>query len=54
MNVVPFEAFDSPQQIQAHATCLPRVILEGPSDVKLFQEWFGDLMDRLDFVTPKR
>jgi hypothetical protein len=50
MNVVSIEAFESARQFEAHFRSLPRVILEGRSDVELFTEWFEHLLADLDFV----
>jgi hypothetical protein len=49
-NVVGFDAFDSEQQIGAHQAGLPRVVLEGQTDVNLFRDWFRNLRDVVDFV----
>lgn len=50
MNVVSIEEFASERQFEAHFRSLPRVILEGASDVDLFSSWFEDLLSELDFV----
>jgi len=54
MNVVPFSDFANDRQIQAHQLGLPRVILEGGDDVRLFTEWFGHLNEELEFVEAKQ
>ena len=54
MNVVPLDAFSSDRQFEAHSRSLPRVILEGPTDVRLFVEWFEHLLDDLDFVAAEK
>lgn len=50
MNVAELEAFSSADQFLAHARGLPRVILEGRSDVDLFKSWFEDLQSEFDFI----
>jgi hypothetical protein len=50
-NVVSFDEFDTRRQIEAHQAGLPRVILEGASDVRLFRDvWFTDYLERMDFI----
>lgn len=53
MNVVPLTEFDSDKQFEAHFRSLPRVILEGDSDVQFFAAWFEHLLTQLDFVSAK-
>ncbi|WP_349312735.1 hypothetical protein [Brevundimonas subvibrioides] len=50
MNVEELSTFSSADQFLAHATGLPRVILEGQSDVILFKVWFQELQEDLEFV----
>lgn len=50
MNVVPFSDFDSDRQVQAHQLGLPRIILEGDDDVRLFKRWFSHLSEDLEFI----
>lgn len=50
MNVVPFSDFDSDRQVQAHQLGLPRIILEGDDDIRLFKRWFSHLSEDLEFV----
>ncbi|KQT67933.1 MULTISPECIES: hypothetical protein [Pseudomonas] len=46
-----FDEFDSVDQIEAHQSCLIRVILEGRDDVDLFYRfWFMSLLDSFEFV----
>ncbi len=53
-NVAPFEDFESVEQIGAHQVGLPRVILEGQTDVELFSRfWFASLKDTFDFIEAK-
>ena len=49
-NVLSFDAFASEQQIGAHQAGLPRVVLEGQSDVLLFEAWFRHFLDVVEFV----
>lgn len=53
-NVVSFNDL-SDQAISAYYIGLPRVILEGTSDVRLFEQyWFRDMMDTFEFVEAGR
>ena len=45
-----FNDLESERDIQGYAANLPRVILEGPTDVRLFREWFADLLVQVEFV----
>lgn len=50
-NTVSFEDFDTEQDIVPYQLGLPRIILEGKDDVRLFsQYWFTHLTDSFDFV----
>lgn len=50
-NIVSFDAFDSDAQIAGHQTGLPRIVLEGMTDVRLFRDfWFADRQDVFEFV----
>lgn len=51
MNVAELESFRSSEQFLAHARGLPRVILEGSSDVDLFKSWFEDLQAEFEFLS---
>lgn len=54
-NVVSFELFDSDQQIAAHQAGLPRVVLEGVTDVTLFSRfWFPQWQERVEFIEASR
>lgn len=49
-NILSFDDLDSEQQIGALQIGLPRVVLEGQDDVRMFESWFNHLMDALTFV----
>lgn len=50
-NVASFDEFTSVQQIAAHQSGLVRVVLEGQTDVELFQKyWFAKRTDVFDFI----
>src|SRR4028118_1175320 len=49
-NVVGFDEFESEHQIDAHQVGLPRIVLEGQTDVHLFEDWFRHLLDVIQFV----
>ena len=50
-NIAPFDEFDNDQQIEAHQSCLVRVVLEGKTDVELFSRfWFQNLQETFDFI----
>lgn len=52
-NIVSFEDFENEHQIEAHQIGLPRVVLEGETDVKLFKTfWFTHLLEKMQFVEP--
>ena len=51
-NVQSFDSFADDEQIAAHQLGLPRVVLEGKSDVELFREyWFTRLTEEFDFIS---
>jgi hypothetical protein len=50
VNVAELQSFRSSEQFLAHARGLPRVILEGASDVELFKSWFEDLQAEFEFM----
>ncbi|MER8442115.1 hypothetical protein NKH52_02735 [Mesorhizobium sp. M1066] len=46
-----FDDFDDERQIGATHLGLPRIVLEGVDDLRLFERyWFASYMDRVDFV----
>lgn len=50
-NVASFDEFDNDQQIAAHQAGLPRVVLEGDTDVKLFSRfWFPSWQETFEFI----
>jgi len=50
-NVVSFEAFEDEREIDVYQTGLPRVVLEGQDDVRLFRTyWFPHMLDSFEFV----
>ncbi len=50
-NVVSFEEFEDEQEIAAYQIGLPRIVLEGSDDVRLFRSyWFTNLIDSFEFV----
>lgn len=50
-NIVMFDEFDDVRQIGAQYLDLPRIVLEGMDDVRLFRQyWFVRYLDRVDFV----
>jgi hypothetical protein len=50
-NVVPFEEFDNEHEIAAYQIGLPRIVLEGMDDVRLFRTyWFPHMIDSFEFV----
>lgn len=50
-NVVSFDSYEDDRQIAAHQLGLPRVILEGKSDLRLFKEyWFTKQTESFDFL----
>ncbi len=54
VNVASFEEFDDERQIAAHQIGLPRVVLEGQDDVRLFRMyWFRHLAGSFEFVEAK-
>lgn len=54
-NVTSFDAFSSDQQIAAHQSGLVRVVLEGETDVKLFERfWFSARTDVFHFIEAGR
>lgn len=54
-NVTSFDDFDSDLQIAAHQSGLMRVVLEGDTDVKLFERfWFSSRTDVFQFIESGR
>jgi hypothetical protein len=54
-NVAGFDEFDSDLEIDAHSRGLPRVILEGPTDLWLFRDiWFANYQAKFDFMPASR
>lgn len=49
-NLVSFDEVDTEHQISALQAGLPRVVLEGSTDVRLFAAWFLHLSDGVEFV----
>jgi hypothetical protein len=50
-NVASFDEFDNDQQIAAHHAGLPRVVLEGDTDVQLFSRfWFPIWQETFQFI----
>lgn len=50
-NVFSFEAFEDEHEIDVYQTGLPRIVLEGQDDVRLFRTyWFPHMLDSFDFV----
>jgi hypothetical protein len=50
-NVVTFDAFEDEDEIVAYQTGLPRIVLEGKDDVRLFRTyWFAHMIDSFEFV----
>lgn len=50
-NVVSFTEFLDEREIEAYQTGLPRIVLEGVDDLRLFKTyWFPDFIDRFQFV----
>ncbi|HEX7855894.1 MAG TPA: hypothetical protein VF503_19585 [Sphingobium sp.] len=50
MNIVSLTDLESERQFEAHFRSLPRIVLEGRSDVGFFTAWFEHLLTELDFV----
>lgn len=54
-NVASFDQFGSDLQIDAHSTGLPRVILEGATDLWLFKDvWFSNYLAKFEFLPAAR
>ena len=54
-NVASFDEFDTDTQIAAHQSGLVRIVLEGNTDVALFQRfWFSHRQDVFEFVEAGR
>ncbi|BCM17814.1 hypothetical protein [Mesorhizobium sp. J8] len=54
-NVASFDEFENDLQIDAHSRGLPRVILEGPTDLWLFRDvWFTNYLAKFEFMTANR
>jgi hypothetical protein len=50
-NVVSFEEFEDEREIAVYQAGLPRIVLEGKDDVRLFRTyWFPHMLDSFDFV----
>jgi hypothetical protein len=50
-NIVSFEQFETEQDIAPYQLGLPRIILEGKDDVRLFEKyWFHHMIDSFKFV----
>ncbi|RUW82869.1 MAG: hypothetical protein E5V66_15645 [Mesorhizobium sp.] len=54
-NVASFDEFDTDLEIDAHSRGLPRIILEGATDVWLFRDiWFTNYLAKFEFVPASR
>ena len=54
-NVSSFDEFDTDLEIDAHSRGLPRIILEGPTDVWLFRDiWFTNYLAKFEFIPASR
>ncbi|RWA59265.1 hypothetical protein [Mesorhizobium sp.] len=54
-NVASFDEFDTDLEIDAHSRGLPRIILEGATDVWLFRDvWFTNYMAKFEFISASR
>ncbi|MGX1786503.1 hypothetical protein ACWIGM_07185 [Bosea sp. NPDC055332] len=54
-NVASFDEFETDLQIDAHHRGLPRIILEGPTDLWLFRDvWFTNYLAKFEFMTASR
>lgn len=50
-NVASFDEFETDQEIDAHSRGLPRIILEGGTDVWLFRDiWFPNYLSKFEFI----
>lgn len=50
-NVVSFDSFDDESEIATYHAGLPRIVLEGQDDVRLFKTyWFPSFIDSFEFV----
>lgn len=50
-NVVSFDEFEDEREIAAYQVGLPRIVLEGQDDVRLFKVyWFSHMIDSFEFV----
>lgn len=50
-NVASFDEFENDQQIAAHQAGLPRIVLEGNTDVDLFRRfWFPSWQETVEFI----
>lgn len=50
-NIAMFDEFEDVHQISAVQLGLPRIVVEGMNDKRLFEQfWFTSYMDRVDFV----
>ncbi len=53
-EIVPLQAFGSSQEFQASQVDLPRVIVEGPDDLRFFEDLFSDYTEYVVFVPAER
>jgi hypothetical protein len=54
-NVASFDEFDTDLEIDAHSRGLPRIVLEGMTDVWLFRDvWFTRYLAKFDFIPASR
>lgn len=54
-NVASFDEFDTDLEIDAHSKGLPRIILEGTTDVWLFRDiWFTNYLAKFEFIPASR
>ena len=54
-NVAAFDEFETDLEIDAHSRGLPRVILEGPTDLWLFRDvWFTNYQAKFEFMPASR
>lgn len=54
-NVASFDEFETDSQIDAHSRGLPRIVLEGKTDVWLFRDvWFTEYQAKFEFMPASR
>lgn len=54
-NVASFDEFDTDLEIDAHSRGLPRIVLEGMTDVWLFRDvWFTRYLTKFEFIPASR